>query len=1522
MPPKTRSPQVGSTAEDIDSDNTTSPQDALAELKAMVMAQQLQLQLLQDHNSATAATATPAAMRSTESEAKDLLRKVSFDGKNFSAFKTKFQNICQLRHIWGVIDGTDAAPESDAPMAAVQVHADKVILAKSYLQTCLSNDIFDMVSDDETPAEMWCTLVANYETKSWSNTIYAMRRLSTVKYVAGTDMLRHINFVKTAVRELNDMGKTINEAETVEWILISLPDDGPDNFNSFINTLKPTPDHEVRMKTLTSALLNEEEKRRERKRTTRTRFDVGPSSHPQDKRKRDMDEDVRHAINALESRVASLASKRSKADKWCYICKKRGDHEATGHPGYDPNFVRQRPSGTSSGRARRDQPTRHTNAYGDSEDGAVLYRANAIASVAQRAPCSDATDTDKHWTLDNCATGHVTGNSDWITAWKGTSHLVLPDKSSLQGRRGTAKIDLYTADEHHVLKLHNVTFQGSIYKNLISHIQLLHSGYELTHQDMATTAYVHKHHGRRLNFVMCDGMYVLDQGHPLCGMRNDTVNAAKVDDMATTQDPWAVALQDDPHLTMALRRERPYGARDAPRDWLLSTSPTGQAGADCSTADQRGDDDTTGDAAANAVVVSGDEKAQGRRGPDAATDDKLLEWHHRLNHANMDQVAKIIRPLLVPGEDRATTTAVCDGCAQGQAKRISYRNTHHYVPAEPLEILSADLCGPVKPPTIHKEHFTSMFIDQASRYVFGKLIKTKDDAILHLDDITSTLDSRLPGARVRMLHTDGGGEYTGHAFRAACSARGIVQKFTNADTPEENHLAEKTNEYVFNKIRTYLTMTGLPKSLWGYCFDYVVYVYNHIPQELLNNRTPYEVLFGKPSRLHMLKTFGCLAYKFVPKSQRPSKLSNSAVPCVFLGYADGQLGYKLWNPKDRTITVSRSVTFDETKIRNSHLFASTDFGDGRLVIPASIGGVATDDDLAQARFGAAIKSTGSTPRINTAKRPADDTTANTHRAPSTRARKKPAQVTVNQVHVGSDLGHTAVVEPTTMADLQANPHKVLWLAAMQEEIDALKANGVWKLVDLPRNRKPLKSKWVWKVKYLPCGKIERLKARLVIKGFMQIAGVDFTDTFAPVVRLDSLRVLCALIALYDLETVQIDVQTAFLNGELDELIFMAQPAGFVDAGFPDKVCQLLKALYGLKQAPRQWLHMLHDFLTTLGFRRCYKDQCIYVRTSMDPADTMYLAVYVDDITIAGRSKTALHDVKTAIEARFATTDKGELDFLLGIKITRNRARGTLHMHQGLFVAGLLERFNMAACHPVPTPQVTGTPTPDDQAADARSVPYQNLVGALQYLVSATRPDIANAVRYLASHTHDHTQTHWRLAKRVLKYIAGTPELGLCYSRSGSTEPLAYSDADFANDSVDSKSITGSVILLAGAAVVYSSRKQSLVGQSTTEVEYIAAAETAKSIIWLRELLGEMRHPLDGPTRLMVDNQSAITVAARTSAHGRTKHIRLRYHFLQDEVAAGTLRLEYVNTKAQVADILTKALVDKQYGELRAGLGLV
>ncbi|KAH9148766.1 hypothetical protein AeRB84_007995 [Aphanomyces euteiches] len=420
---------------------------------------------------------------------------------------------------------------------------------------------------------------------------------------------------------------------------------------------------------------------------------------------------------------------------------------------------------------------------------------------------------------------------------------------------------------------------------------------------------------------------------------------------------------------------------------------------------------------------------------------------------------------------------------------------------------------------------------------------------------------------------------------------------------------------------------------------------------------------------------------------------------------------------------------------------------------------------------------------------------------------------------------------------------------------------VWELVPLAADRKALKCKWVWKVKYDADGSLERFKARLCLKGYLQIAGVDYTDTYAPVLRLDSLRLLCALVATLDLETAQLDVKATFLNGDLDEDIYMEQPERYQVEGKTHLMCKLNKSIYGLKQAPRQWNKNLNDHLASISFKRCHKEQCINVMVNNENRTITYLAVYVDDIVIATSCKKALDAV------------------------TR-----TFHkISQSMFVEELLVKFHMQGCDSEPTPQVQGLPADVRANDNANNLPYRNLTGALQYLVTATRPDIAYAVRFL---------------NRTI--TTTTQHLGIKYDGEPSARPKAFNDADFANDKQDSKSITGSVITMGGGAITYMSKKQSLVGQSTTKVEFIAAAETAKNLISLHELLHEMKVKINLPIDMFVDNQSAIQVAKGAATHSRTKHIRLRFLFLKELVEENVVCLQYTSTKDQIADIFTKS----------------
>ncbi|KAH9167555.1 hypothetical protein AeNC1_018132, partial [Aphanomyces euteiches] len=541
---------------------------SLDSLIAMLESQRDEIKQLQQQ-SAEKSRALPT--RSTESEAKDLLRKVKFNGKYFSAFKIKFQNICQLRHIWDVILGTELPPSTNSTEDEILEYEDKVNLAKSYLQTSLSNDVFDMIREDDTPAEMWKTLIVNFETREWSDTIYVLRRLCNLRYEPKMDMLKHIGKVRATIRELNDMGKTISEHETVEWILISLPDSGPDNYTSFINHLKPTPQHEIKLKTLISALLNEEEKRNEWQRTRRI-------DRPRDgdiKRKRQIDDNgITSEINALQLKVRDLTerSKTSGDGKWCFICRRRSNHVAQDHTDFDPNYskanvrqVTKQPAKPKSYKKSRETES------SESEDG-PSYDINAISDESSNIPLDGG--KEQHWTLDNCATGHVTGVKEFVSTWHGPARLILPDKSEIYGQVGVAKIKLLENGRTTTINLNNVTYKPSLYKNLISHCRLLESGYRLVCQDNTETIYKNIHTNHELQFEMKNNLYVLKNV-----------------------------------VTQRQTRSRSI-------HHVLGQS-------------------------VNIHAITSEQP----------NDDKLIAWHNKLNHTDMNQVAKIIKPIMNPKQD-------------------------------------------------------------------------------------------------------------------------------------------------------------------------------------------------------------------------------------------------------------------------------------------------------------------------------------------------------------------------------------------------------------------------------------------------------------------------------------------------------------------------------------------------------------------------------------------------------------------------------------------------------------------------------------------------------------------------------------------------------------------------------------------------------------------------------------------------------------------------------------------------------
>ncbi len=399
-----------------------------------------------------------------------------------------------------------------------------------------------------------------------------------------------------------------------------------------------------------------------------------------------------------------------------------------------------------------------------------------------------------------------------------------------------------------------------------------------------------------------------------------------------------------------------------------------------------------------------------------------------------------------------------------------------------------------------------------------------------------------------------------------------------------------------------------------------------------------------------------------------------------------------------------------------------------------------------------------------------------------------------------------------------------------------------------------------------------------------------------------------------------DITTAFLNGELKECIYMKQPEGFAVSGKEKLVCKLKKSLYGLKQSPRCWNEALDKHLKTMGFQQATSDPCIYTASG---GEIFLIAVYVDDIILAGKSHERMKEVKRAIADKFAVRDMGELHHFLGVKIVQNKDSGDIWIGQEAYTRELLKKFKMEESKPMSTPVEIGSnlvkASNEDDLFDKET--YQSAVGSLLYLSTRTRPDIAYSVSSAARFSAKPTKEHWTAVKRIFRYLNGTVNLGLVYSKDKEQECQGYSDADWAGDLGDRKSTSGYIFKLSGGAISWRSKKQSCVALSTAEAEYIALASAAQESVWLQELLTSLKETKIKPTTIYEDNQSAICLAKNPQYHGRAKHIDIKYHFVRERVAAGDIKLEFCKSQDMIADIFTKGLSSPQFTKLREMLGM-
>ncbi|KAJ0890765.1 putative RNA-directed DNA polymerase [Helianthus annuus] len=753
---------------------------------------------------------------------------------------------------------------------------------------------------------------------------------------------------------------------------------------------------------------------------------------------------------------------------------------------------------------------------------------------------------------------------------------------------------------------------------------------------------------------------------------------------------------------------------------------------------------------------------------------------------------------------------------------------------------------------------------------------------------------------------------------------------------------------------------------------------NKLPSSVLSGKSPYELMFGFRPSLSHFRNFGCLCFSTI--LNEPDKFAYHADKCVLIGYSNVKKGYKLWSIDEKKVFFSRDVKFyehvypfkskqinDDVNVDNSlnliNFFDKNETNSPEFSLTPNDEEGTTDSHDTVSDDQQPGPSTSATPGLSSAGHNLETSVEGSSRRESGRAEDtvvstdeiNPSEgnleglrrssrntsvpkrfqdfvlnscakydinkvvsyscLTADSVAYISSLNKTS--EPNSYSEASKDPR---WIEAMNLEMEALMRNQTWELVDLPSGRKPIGSKWVYRVKYKANGEVERYKARLVAKGYNQREGLDFGETFSPVVKMVTVRCILSLAVQNSWTLYQLDINNAFLYGSISEDVYMLPPEGYYNKN-ETKVCKLIKSLYGLKQAPRKWNEKLTSVLLELGFIQSFCDHSLYVLSK----STVFivLLVYVDDIVITGNNDSEIDKIKSLLSNNFKIKDLGVLKYFLGLEVVYDKFG--LCLNQRKYCLELLAEFGYLGCKPVNTPielsHIVNKLTDSDKTELVDVTNYQKLIGKLIYL-SLTRPDISYAVQYLSQFMHKPLTVHLRIALRLLRYLKLSPGKGLVFKKSDSFDLTCFADSDWAKCLDTRKSVTGYCIFLGNNLVSWKSEKQSTVSRSTGEAEYRAMCSATCELVWIVNVLSELDVQCKIPIPVFCDSNAAMSIAANPVFHERTKHFEIDLYFLREKVSNGFIVTNKVESQDQLADIFTKGLSVTQHNEFCGHLGML
>lgn len=939
--------------------------------------------------------------------------------------------------------------------------------------------------------------------------------------------------------------------------------------------------------------------------------------------------------------------------------------------------------------------------------------------------------------------------------------------------------------------------------------------------------------------------------------------------------------------------------------------------------------------------------------------------HNRIGHIGNSALKLLRDKEAIKGIETIDINNIekCETCLISKAHRNAFGNKSGREKArEPLERIHCDLSS-LKCPN---ERYVSVIIDEYSRRGSIKILNYKSETADHIINWIKQNEVKL-NSKVKELHSDGGGEYTAASLQSFLAEKGIKFTMTCRGTPQHNGIAERFNRTLFNTARCLLQHSKLNLEFTEYAIKTAAYLLQFRSAMTDKNKTSYEQFYQIKPHIKHLKVFGCDCYVHTNDN---SKLEARAVKGIFVGYSElKENGYEVLLIDNDKVITSRDVVFEENqftfgrRLQESRLnelnelqhnsvssisVPITNYNESEEINLNNYYQVVSTDQLPviinsnnESNEGKGIMINDESNSNNTNELSNELIEVNnesTELRRSRRDRRQPeryGQMNINDVYdedrleMGFNVSESIIKDPLTVEEALSSDRAEKWKDAMNVEFQQLMENKTWEVCELPLGRKAIDNKWVFKTKLNSDGTIEREKARLCAKGFSQIPYIDFNETFAPVLKYKSLRILLALATIKKYEIEHLDVQTAFLNAELNEEIYMKLPKNYevkTKAG-KQLVCKLKKSIYGLKQASHEWNMEINKTIKLLNFTQCKSDTCVYWKQSNNN-NKIILAIFVDDIIVihSSNDNNEWNELKKNLMNTYKMKDNSNKDtqLILGMRIIRDS--NSLKISQELQINKALKEFNMENCKEKFTPSEilklteADCPQTDEETLKMKNIPYMSLVGNVLYVSLCTRPDISYSVNCVSRFCKNPGQNHWIAGKRILRYLKATSSLGLKYENNrsdDSIELIGYCDADWAGNVDDRRSTTGFVIKINNCVVHWGSKKQDTVSLSSAEAEYMSICSTVTELKWFTSLLNELQ-VLTNPTPILYcDNQSAIAISQNDKFHNRTKHIDIRHHFIRDAIKNKEVELKWIESKEQDADILTKSLAKPIFEKLRS-----